>query len=233
MRQNLLALALVLATSCCSKAKPEPVSPAPVTSSSAAKLVTAKKGAATLSVVNATDKDTTAYFAFGSDSVVLPSAWSSFCTAASTLNCSFVLTAQTAHKLPLGGNYANVTVAFDSPVGCGATKAEANLNNPAWYDTLDVSLVDGYSNNVSIQTDLMDAGGTMLGPPNGKTGNEKVFGLFPLGCDICTERQNPPCGISKGKEGCKAGTQYKPDVFCQYQGKVLGGGAGATIYLNK
>jgi hypothetical protein len=58
----------------------------------------------------------------------------------------------------------------------------------------------------------------LLGPPKGKDGNEKVLGLFPYGCDVCVARVSPPCGIPKGRIGCKHGTQYKPDVVCQYQG---------------
>jgi hypothetical protein len=33
------------------------------------------------------------------------------------------------------------------------------------------------------------------------------------------------------KDGCKAGTQYKPDVPCQYQGTVKGGGGAVTVTL--
>jgi hypothetical protein len=54
-----------------------------------------------------------------------------------------------------------------------------------------------------------------------------------LGCDICTARDNPPCGIAKGKEGCKAGTQYKPDVPCQNQGKKMGGGSVVVVALEQ
>jgi hypothetical protein len=99
-----------------------------------------------------------------------------------------------------------------------------NVNNPKWYDTLDVSLVDGYSNQIEI--DAATSKGTVkLGPPKGATGNEKVLGVFPNGCDICVARQNPPCGMKPGKDGCKKGPdQYHPDVLCQWQGLKMGGG---------
>jgi hypothetical protein len=129
--------------------------------------------------------------------------------------------------LPVAGRYLNMTVSFDAPAGCGATKAEVNVNNPAWFDTYDVSLVDGFSNFV-----LMVANGTRIFP-RGKTGNEKALGVFPVGCDACVARLSPPCGIAKGAEGCKKGTQYKPDVPCQIQGPVKGGGGSVEVLLVK
>jgi hypothetical protein len=196
-------------------------------------------GSSTLFVVNDTDLDAVAYFAFGSNSVVLPASWS-FCTSTSNLTCSFKLPAHKTQDLPLSGQYLNVTIAFDAGVGCGSTKAEVNINNPSWYDILDVSLVDGYSNRIAIAVDyIASAPGVptktpyTIGPPMGQTGNEKVFGVFPYGCDICVERQSPPCGIPTGKSGCKSGTQYKPDVPCQYQGPTMGGGALIKVSLVK
>jgi hypothetical protein len=163
-----------------------------------------------LTFSNETDSPTTIYVAFGSNSVVLPANWSTFCSG-SDLNCTFPLAAHATQGAPLSGLYLNATVAFDLPVTCGATKAEVNINTPNNTDNYDVSLVDGYSNNIKITV-----GSTVIGPPLGQSGNEKVFGLFPYGCDICVARQQPPCGIPAG-DGCKGGTQYNPDVLCQYQ----------------
>jgi hypothetical protein len=170
------------------------------------------------------------YFSFGADSKIQAADWASFCTVTAPLNCNFTLTNTQALPNPQG-KYLNVTLAFGGAVGCNATKAELNVNNPAWYDTLDVSLVDGYSNKIEI--DYTPPGGTVtkLGPPVGKDGNEKVLGVFPYGCDICTARQSPPCGIAPGGTGCKAGTQYKPDVPCQFQSPVKGGGGTVNIIL--
>lgn len=169
-----------------------------------------------LSVSNKRTVDTTVYVSFGSDSRITANDWT-FCNG-SGLNCNFVLGANSTKPLPNpSGSYINATFSFDAPVGCGVTKAEVNINNPSWADTLDVSLVDGYSNDIQMLVTTDAETPTTLGPPKGESGNEKVFGLFPYGCDICVERQNPPCGISKGKEGCKKGTQYDPDVPCQYQ----------------
>ena len=180
-----------------------------------------------VSLVNATTTATRVYFAFGADSVVRPAAWS-FCEHKTELTCDFVLKGSETRALPLGGKYLNTTLAFGAPVNCGSTKAELNANNPKWYDVADVSLVDGYSNKVAI--DLSDGGSvTRLGPPNGASGNEKVVGVFPLGCDVCTARLNPPCGMTPGTDGCKAGTQYKPDVPCQVQGSAKGGGSTVVV----
>lgn len=179
-----------------------------------------------LLVTNKTKAEATVYFTFGSDSVVVPSTWSSFCAASSALTCTFQLPAEKTRILPATGAYLNATVTFDNPATCGVTKVEVNLNNPTWYDTTDISLVDGFSKFV-----LVEANGTRLGPTRGKDQNEKVFGVFPFGCDICVARQNPPCGIPKGTTGCKSGTQYKPDVPCQYQGPTKGGGGKVEIVL--
>lgn len=183
-----------------------------------------------LTVHNAKTTATTVYVAFGSDSVVGVADWP-FCTG-SGLNCNFPLAAGTSKPLPNPKDaYVNATFSFDHAVGCGVTKAEVNVNNPDWYDTLDVSLVDGYSDKIEISVTPTNDPQVILGPPKGDTGNEKVLGLFPFGCDICVERQNPPCGIAKGKTGCKAGTQYDPKVPCQWQGPHKGGGGDATITL--
>ena len=177
---------------------------------------------------------TTVYVAFGADSKIQAADWASFCTPNGALNCSFSLTDSQA--LPNAqGAYLNATIAFGSPVGCGATKAELNVNNPAWYDTFDVSLVDGYSNKVGMvytPPASADAGAPVaLGPPVGATGNEKVLGVFPFGCDICVAKQNPPCNIPKGTDGCKAGTQNNPTPPCQVQGAVKGGGGALEVVL--
>jgi hypothetical protein len=133
---------------------------------------------------------------------------------------------KSSQELPTGGSYLNVTISFNSPATCGNTKAEVNVNNPSWYDVTDVSLVDGFSNFIVI-----DANGTKI-VPHGKSGNEKAFGVYPLGCDACALRLNPPCGFPAGtKDGCKGGTQYKPDVPCQYQGPMKGGGGSIKVML--
>ncbi len=198
-----------------------PVSAAPLPAPTVA--VTA--GTSTLSIANSTKAMAMVYIAFGADSII--TSWPA-CPTTSRLNCQMPLSAGVTAPMPLNGKYLNATISFNAPVTCNTTKAELNLNNPKWYDIADVSLVDGYSNNIEI-----DVGSTRLGPPNGKEDNEKVLGLFPLGCDICTARQNPPCGMSPGRSGCKAGTQYKPNVICQWQGSVKGGGTAVKVLLDK
>lgn len=209
MTRFLLVLIASLLVACSRVSAPAPV---------------AEGGKATVVIVNGTTNSATVYVAFGADSVVRPKSLP-FCTASGPLTCSFALAAHEERSLPLAGRYLNATLAFNGVVGCGSTKAELNVNNPRWYDTLDVSLVDGYSNPVEIV-----AGTVVLGPARA-SGNEKTLGVFPLGCDICVARQNPPCGMHPGRDGCKGGTQYKPDVPCQWSGTVKGGGTPVRVTL--
>lgn len=185
-------------------------------------------------IENQTAQPTVAHFAFGADSTI--QGWS-FCNTEPS-GCFITVPKHSATELPLSGNYLNVTVSFDAPVGCGVTKAEVNTNNPKWYSIADVSLVDGYSNRVQIsfQTNSISdaappADAAILGPPNGRHDNENVLGLFPYGCDICVARNQPPCGITAGGSGCKAGTQYNPTPVCQFQGSVMGGGETIRVQL--
>jgi hypothetical protein len=182
-----------------------------------------------LSVENRRTTDTIVHVAFGDDSKITGSDWP-FCAGPRGGTCSFLLAAGASRDLPLAGAYLNATLSFDKS-GCGATKAEVNINNPAWYDVLDVSLVDGYNEKVQIDVSPPGLSPVTLGPPVGETGNEKVFGLFPYGCDLCVSRGDPPCGISKGSDGCKTGPQFDPDVPCQWQGPKKGGGGQVVVAL--
>lgn len=223
---RLLPLALIAAmgmTPSC-RCKPSP-SHAPATGGDGAVAKDAVTGTVLL-VTNRTKAEATVYVTFGANSAVQVSTWSSFCTKASPLTCTFQLAVGKTHLLPADGAYLNATITFDDPATCGVTKAEVDLNNTSWYDTADISLVDGFSKFV-----LIEANGTRLGPTHGKDQNETVFGVFPFGCDICVARENPPCGIPRGTNGCKGGTQYKPDVPCQYQGPTKGGGGKVEIVL--
>lgn len=215
---------------------PREPSPASVASASSGAAVApsassrAEAASSTLVVRNGTDTVTSVYVAFGSDSYATARFWPWLCQFPhQVFQCSFQLQAHHEQELPIDGKYLNATLAFGDAVGCGATKAELNLNNPKWYDVADVSLVDGYSNDVQIEV-----GGTILGPPATEALNEKVFGLYPLGCDICVARQNPPCGTGApgSVAGCKRGPDpYHPDVPCQWQGGVMGGGSRVEVVL--
>ena len=185
----------------------------------------------TLSVYNDTAKVTTVYVAFGSDSVLTAEDWS-FCEGSSH-SCSFTL-APYSHRglFNPSGKYANATFSFDEPVGCGVTKAEININNPSWYDILDVSLVDGFSNKVQVKATSPSEVHT-FGPPLNDPKDRHLYGVFPYGCDVCVARQDPPCGIGKGDFYCKDGTQYDPEPPCQWQGDRLGGGKLAVEIILK
>jgi len=156
------------------------------------------------------------YINFADNSMLKPTDLP-FCKVTGSLNCQFTLAANSSQDVPNPqAKYFNMALAFNAPVNCGSTKAEVQVNNPNWYDVLDVSVVDGF--NEKIQINLTPTGGntTQLGPPVGKLGNQKVFGVFPYGCTICAGIKNAPCGDAGAGE-CKKGSESNPDVLCQYQ----------------
>lgn len=180
----------------------------------------AASGGTSVTIRNPSPDAVTVAVAFGSDSKVLPANWA-FCTASGPLTCSFGLDGKKNRVLPLEGAYMNATFAFGSAVGCGSTKAEVNANNPSWYNTVDISLVDGFSTPLTIA--YKDPSGSRTFSVSQKAGNERAPAVYPLGCDTCVARTKPACGMSPGKDGCKGGTQFKPDVPCQFQGSTMGG----------
>lgn len=156
------------------------------------------------------------YVNFAADSALKPTDLP-FCKVTGPLNCQFTLAARSSQDIPNPqAKYLNLALSFNAPVTCGSTKAEVLVNNPKWFDILDVSVVDGF--NEKIQIDLTPTGGkvTQLGPPVGKLGNQKVFGVFPYACTICAGIKNAPCGDA-GNGECKAGSESNPEVPCQYQ----------------
>jgi hypothetical protein len=133
------------------------------------------------------------------------------------LNCQFTLAANSSQDIPNpAAKYLDMALAFNAPVRCGSTKAEVLVNNPAWCDIEDVSVVDGF--NEKIQMNLTPTGRTLvqLGPPVGQLGNQNVFGVFPYGCTTCVGILNPPCG-NDGVAQCKSGSEHNPSSLCQYQ----------------
>jgi len=185
-----------------------------VLSTSAAAQTEAKNK--TVRLTNQQNVPAEVYINFAPDSVLKPTDLP-FCTVTGPLNCHFTLAAHASQDVPNPGHkYLNMSLAFNAPVSCGSTKAEVAANNPNWYDVLDVSVVDGF--NEKIQMNVTPTGGnvTQLGPPVGKLGNQKIFGVFPYGCTICAGIKNAPCGDAGAGE-CKTGSESKPDVLCQYQ----------------
>ena len=156
------------------------------------------------------------YINFAADSVLKP-ADLPFCRVTAPLNCQFTLAARSSQDFPNPqAKYLNMAMAFNAPVTCGSTKAEVLVNNPKWFDILDVSVVDGFNEKVQINVTPANGKMTQLGPPVGKLGNQKIFGVFPYACTICAGIKNAPCGDA-GKGECKLGTESNPDVPCQYQ----------------
>jgi len=190
----------------------------------------------TLEIENRTDASVQVFVAFGSRSIVTSLApdWE-FCLGDAASACSFSLAENVTRVLPLAGMYFNATISFGAPVVCGTTKAEFDLNSATWYDTMDLSLVDGF--NAALGTEVRepnDAGLVTLGPVLHERGNERALGVYPLACDICIARQMPPCGYKRGPSPeCKTGKQDNPDVACQYQGTAMHGADTAVklVYL--
>jgi len=156
------------------------------------------------------------YINFAADSVLKPTDLP-FCRVTGQRNCQFTLAARSSQDFPNPqAKYLNMALAFNAPVTCGSTKAEVLVNNPKWFDILDVSVVDGFNEKVQINLTPTNGQMTQLGPPVGKLGNQKIFGVFPYACTICAGIKNAPCGDA-GKGECKLGTESNPDVPCQYQ----------------
>ena len=179
----------------------------------------------TLSVTNTTSSPVDVWVSFGANSCVkqadIPG-----CKDAPYDLCTFNLTASgtdgATKVIPPKACPMNLTFRFDSIEGCGTTKAEANINYPNEDDFWNVSLVDGWNRNVKIDVITADGSTKTLGPPNGKTGNENVFGVYPLNCDICVAIQKPNCPVEGTTDGCKVDVNgehidpLRPKVPCQW-----------------
>ena len=170
----------------------------------------------TVRITNRQGTQAQVYINFAADSVLKPTDVP-FCKVTGSTQLRVYARREQFADIPNPqAKYLNMALSFNAQVTCGSTKAEVLVNNPNWFDILDVSVVDGF--NEKIQINLTPTGGstTQLGPPVGKLGNQKVFGVFPYGCTICAGIKNAPCGDAGGGE-CKSGSESKPDVLCQYQ----------------
>jgi hypothetical protein len=207
----ILALPILIFLSC--KGCPPP--PQPGVDSS---LPTDAGAISTALVLNNTTTPTTVYVSFGGNNAVDAASWPFCGDSGAGTGCAFPLSPGASQALPSNGQPLNATIAFDQFPSCGTTLAEFNLSVPGWsQDTANISLVNGWSNNVSIS--VSDA--STLGPTQGPDANADVYGVFPVACDICVARASPPCGFdaggctTSGSCGCKSGTQYNPSVPCQ------------------
>jgi len=170
-------------------------------------------------VQNRTGAPATVFISFGAGSKV-----TTFPFCGDSGECSFTLAPGGIQDLPAGGSYLNATISFNAAASCNVTLGEIDISNPAWTsDTANISLVNGWSNDIEIDVTSPDGGVLLLGPTQGPNNNANVFGVYPNGCDICVAKQIPPCGItpcgspdgSPASCGCKAGTQYNPTIPCQ------------------
>lgn len=167
------------------------------------------------------------YVTFGADSCITQDNISidgktGECKPALYGECVFTVGQGEKKEINLNLCRADLTFRFNSAEGCGVTKAEANMNVPNWDDAWNISLVDGWNENVRIDVVTADIGSKTLGPTVGQTGNQEAFGVYPYGCDICVARESPPCSIPMGNSECKEDIngqhvdQYHPEVPCQW-----------------
>jgi len=187
-------------------------------------------GTTTVNIMNNQDESAEVFITFQNISCVTPDTWSSFCNETDSINCNFTLDANSSQNLPLTDTTCNAlfAIAFNAPPSqfCDKTQVEFNIysNGMDPMDTYDISLVNGFNEPVSI-TD-----GTEAGPVDCETGNQNVPGVFPLGCDGCAVRLNPPCGFTPGDDTqCHGGTQFDPDPPCQF---TQDSGGSFTVNLN-
>jgi hypothetical protein len=166
----------------------------------------------TISLVNNQSSPAEVNINFGSDSQLNARDLAGFCDSISKpLNCHLTLAANSSKEIPNPDfKYVNLALAFNGQVTCGSTKAEVIANNPHWYDIMDVSVVDGFNNRIEIKAIPTGQSPVVLGPPAGLTGNQTIFGVFPLACTQCAAILNPPCE-SKGPSECHAGTESDPN----------------------
>jgi len=177
--------------------------------------------AVSVTIKNATGSAGTVYVGFlaGTTSCYQPADFSAFCTAdpANAEICTIGLGAGATQVLHFGPkNTANCkasfAVAFNQEPwqGCNNTFAELTLDdawtNPdgslfGYYDSYDLSVVNGFS----VKMTLTPSGGSAVSVSSA-SGNQKITGVYPFGCDDCDHTANPPsCGTVDPKQ-CKSAT---------------------------
>ena len=104
----------------------------------------------TVRITNRQGTEAQVYINFAADSVLKPTDVP-FCKVTGSLNCEFTLAANSSRDIPNPqSKYLNMALAFNAQVTCGSTKAEVLVNNPNWFDILDVSVVDGFNEKIQI-----------------------------------------------------------------------------------
>jgi len=200
---------------------------------------------------------TTVYAVFSPESCTTISDWSTIsCTSGDTTTCttttnssicSFPIASGDICTPPLQADcLTSINFAFNEEVvtqpcgitpGTGPSLAEVAINgndcsktpgcDSSPCDCVDISLVQGYKlPNISM---TLSKGPTVLGPTLGATGNQNVFGVFPVGCTNCLNREGCPCGIpcDDTTQCHQGGTPNDPDVPCQASQPT-----GGTITIN-
>lgn len=176
---------------------------------------------------NQTD-DVTVNLGFLETSCYQPSDFSNFCkvTGTNPYVCNFIL--QGASAAPDNQKefvfkktdcHANISYAVggDFPwTGCATTQAEFTIYAESdGRDTIDISLVNGFSVPVSI----VSSEGTTYGPVTSNQGYLDTEAVYPFGCSTCTGRvsvdcnQGGPCSSAANCQVTKnAGATYTVNI---------------------
>src|SRR5262249_41321911 len=126
------------------------------------------------------------YVNFAADSVLKPTDLP-FCRVTGQRNCQFTLAPRSSQDFPNPqAKYLNMALAFNAPVTCGSTKAEVLVNNPSWYDVLDVSVVDGFNETIQMNVTPTVRQPTHLGPPVGQPRTHNALAPSPSPCASTT-----------------------------------------------
>ena len=188
-------------------------------------------GNQTITIYNMTQNTITLYMVFqtGSGGYTLPDSFPGWTLTSNPLMITTSMAPSSPtqnpppNPIPLVVNFPcttqympiNITADGLPQTGCSVTQFELNLcagGGPTYQDTIDISLVNGFNYPGEIKPDSGNP--IMVCCP---TPNSTNPGVFPYGCDICTA-QSPnggsPCPTTN--PDCKSGTQYNPDVPCQY-----------------
>jgi len=106
----------------------------------------------TISLVNNQSSAAEVNINFGADSELNARDLAGFCDSISEpLHCHLTLAGNSSKEIPNPDfKYVNLALAFNGAVNCGSTKAEVIANNPHWFDIMDVSVVDGFSNKIEM-----------------------------------------------------------------------------------
>jgi hypothetical protein len=174
--------------------------------------------------------DVTVHLGFIETSCYQPSDFSNFCkvTGTNPYVCTFTL--QGTSNAPNNQKefvfkktdcHANISYAIGGDLpwsGCATTQAEFTIYAKSdGRDTIDISLVNGFSVPVSI----VSSEGTTYGPVTSNQGYLDTEAVYPFGCSTCTGRVSADCNQG-GACSSTANCQVTKDAGATYTVNILG-----------